>query len=86
MTRPSRQFVHVEGAPGIPGNLAAKFVDANKRAFRASRWPRPVLSLATRKIVVGLFIQRVGKEIGSVPYEPIPYAPEQGIFCGLAGN
>ena len=38
----------VEGAPGIPGNLAVKFVDANKRAFRASRWPRPVLSLATR--------------------------------------
>jgi hypothetical protein len=24
--------------------------------------------------------------IKSVPYEPIPYASEQGIFCGLAGN
>jgi hypothetical protein len=22
----------------------------------------------------------------SVPYEPIPYAFEQGIFCDLAGN
>jgi hypothetical protein len=26
------------------------------------------------------------KAINSVPYEQIPYASEQGIFCGLAGN
>src|SRR5271155_5225725 len=26
------------------------------------------------------------KRTGSEPYEPIPYVPEQGIFCGLAGN
>ena len=26
-------FVHVKAPPGIPGNLAAKFVDANKRRF-----------------------------------------------------
>jgi len=29
---------------------------------------------------------RAKKALKSVPYEPIPYAPEQGIFCGLAGN
>src|SRR5689334_11312165 len=29
---------------------------------------------------------RAKKAINSVPYEPIPYASEQGIFCGLAGN
>src|SRR5215469_932452 len=26
------------------------------------------------------------KHIKPEPYGPIPYAPEQGIFCGLAGN
>ena len=29
----SRLLSHVKGAPGIPGNLVAKFVDANKRRF-----------------------------------------------------
>jgi hypothetical protein len=29
---------------------------------------------------------RAKKAINSVPYEPIPYASEQGIFWGLAGN
>jgi hypothetical protein len=29
----SRLFVQVNGAPGIPENLVAKFVDANKRRF-----------------------------------------------------
>jgi hypothetical protein len=29
---------------------------------------------------------RAKKVIKSVPYGPIPYASEQGIFCGLAGN
>ena len=29
---------------------------------------------------------RAKKIIKSVPYGPIPYASEQGIFCGLAGN
>jgi len=24
--------------------------------------------------------------VESVPYEPIPYASEQGIFCALTGN
>src|SRR6516162_2753762 len=28
--------------------------------------------------------KRAKKALKSVPYEPIPYAPEQGIFCGLA--
>jgi hypothetical protein len=26
------------------------------------------------------------KRLEPEAYEPIPYAPEQGIFCGLAGN
>jgi len=29
---------------------------------------------------------RAKKVIKSVPYGPIPYASEQGIFGGLAGN
>jgi hypothetical protein len=29
---------------------------------------------------------RAKKAINSVPYEPIPYASEQGIFWGLARN
>ena len=29
---------------------------------------------------------RAKKAINSVPYEPIPYASEQGICWGLAGN
>src|ERR1700758_2773113 len=33
----SRLFVQVKGAPGIPGNLVAKFVRREQTAFRASR-------------------------------------------------
>src|SRR5260370_37325982 len=32
-SRARSRFCPCEGAPGIPGNLAAKFVDANKRLF-----------------------------------------------------
>jgi hypothetical protein len=38
---------HVKGAPGIPRNLVAKFVDANKRRF-GLRDAASVLSLAAR--------------------------------------
>jgi hypothetical protein len=31
-------------------------------------------------------LTRAKTSIKSVPYEQIPYASEQGIFCGLAGN
>ena len=41
-------FVQCEGAPGIPENLAAKFVDANKRRFEGFAMAASVLSLAVR--------------------------------------
>jgi hypothetical protein len=33
ISRSKPAFVHVKGAPGIPGNLVAELVDANKRRF-----------------------------------------------------